>query len=134
MQPMTETSETTSDIENTLLSERIARARHAAGLTQEELADRMGIRDETVRAWEAERAAPRANRLAQLAGILNVPFLWLVGGRQRPPEVGDPNLAETARIEQKLKRAESLLVDLTLLLADIRRDVKWVQGELDADF
>ena len=58
--------------------DRLAGAREAAGLTQEELAQRLGVRLSTLEAWEDDMAEPRGNRLQMLAGLLNVSLTWLL--------------------------------------------------------
>lgn len=73
------------------LGDRIAAAREAAGLTQAELAQRLGVRRPTLRDWEDDRAEPRANRLQMLAGCLGVSLRWLMTG-----EGDDPPLATGA--------------------------------------
>ena len=54
--------------ETATFGDRLAGAREAAGLSQEELATRLGVRLETLEAWEDDLADPRANRLQMLAG------------------------------------------------------------------
>ncbi len=71
------------------LGDRVAAARQAAGLTQAGLAARLGVGSKVVSAWENDRSEPRANRLAMLAGLLNVSVTWLLTGRGDgvdPPE------------------------------------------------
>ena len=58
--------------------DRLAGAREAAGLTQEALAQRLGVRLTTLQAWEEDLAEPRGNRLQMLAGMLNVSLTWLL--------------------------------------------------------
>ena len=60
--------------------DRVAAAREYAGLTQGELAKRLGVRMATLRGWEDDRTEPRANRLSMLAGLLNVSITWLISG------------------------------------------------------
>jgi HTH-type transcriptional regulator, cell division transcriptional repressor len=61
--------------------DRLAAAREAANLSQDDLAQRLGVRDETIVAWEADEWEPRGNRLQMLAGMLNVSLMWLMTGR-----------------------------------------------------
>lgn len=61
--------------------DRLADARAAMGLGQEELAHRIGVRAKTLRGWEEDKAEPRANRLQMLAGVLNVSISWLLTGQ-----------------------------------------------------
>ncbi|WP_415184966.1 helix-turn-helix domain-containing protein [Phaeovulum sp.] len=60
--------------------DRLEGAREAAGMTQEALARRLGVRLTTLQAWEGDAADPRANRLQMLAGMLNVSLMWLLTG------------------------------------------------------
>ena len=60
--------------------DRLAAAREEAGLEQQDLARRLGIRLDTLRKWEEDRSEPRANRLSMIAGLLNVSIMWLLTG------------------------------------------------------
>ncbi len=60
--------------------DRVAGAREAAGMTQTQLARRMGIKKATLSGWENDLAEPRANKLSMLAGLLNVSIVWLLTG------------------------------------------------------
>lgn len=62
------------------LGGRISRAREACGMTTAQLARRLGIKTATLQSWESDRSEPRANRLATIAGILNVSLTWLIHG------------------------------------------------------
>ncbi len=67
--------------EQATLGDRIAAAREAAALSPDDLAQRLGVRATTVQAWENDRAEPRGNRMQMLAGMLNVPLIWLMTGQ-----------------------------------------------------
>lgn len=60
--------------------DRLTAAREAAGMTQEALAKRLGVKKSTLRNWENDLSEPRANRLSMLAGLLNVSMMWLING------------------------------------------------------
>lgn len=80
--------------------DRISGAREAAGLTQEQLAKRLGVRLTTVQSWEDDAAEPRANRLQMMAGMLNVSIRWLLTGEGEgldAPPAGPGALTETAQ-------------------------------------
>jgi transcriptional regulator with XRE-family HTH domain len=59
------------------ISERIRAARLAAGLTQKQLAARLGTHQSVVAGWE-RGLAPRAHRLPQIAAALGVTVAALV--------------------------------------------------------
>ncbi|TCP41397.1 Xre family transcriptional regulator [Rhodovulum marinum] len=67
--------------ETATFGDRLAGAREALGMTQTELAKRLGVKLKTVRAWEEDLAEPRANKLQMLAGVLNVSMMWLLNGQ-----------------------------------------------------
>lgn len=66
--------------------DRIAAAREGQGLSQKDLAKRLGIATKTLDAWENDLSEPRANRLQMLAGLLNVSLPWLLTGEGEGPE------------------------------------------------
>ncbi|MGV6847020.1 MAG: helix-turn-helix domain-containing protein [Marinibacterium sp.] len=82
--------------------DRMAGARESAGMSQAQLARRLGVKKATVLAWEEDRSDPRANRLSMMAGILNVSIMWLLTGEgegldaPEAPEAADSDLAAIA--------------------------------------
>lgn len=90
--------------------DRVAAAREALGMSEEELARRLGIKLKTVQAWEQDLSEPRANKLQMLAGVLNVSFRWLL--------TGDGTGVEAP--------VEALSSDLTGLLTELRQ----LRGEM----
>ena len=105
--------------------DRLESAREAAGLSAEELAQNLGVRDSTIEAWEADAWEPRANRMQMLAGMLNVSLMWLMTGKgdglPAPSDVSprpvSPALAEIVQlraqmelIAQKLQNAEKTMI------------------------
>lgn len=92
------------------LGDRIAAARLAAGLTQSGLAARLGVGEKMISSWENDRSEPRANRLAMLAGLLNVSVSWLlIGGGEgvAPPDAavaaGQPEPLSPLTIETPVR-------------------------------
>ena len=52
---------------------RIKELREAAGMTQKQVADTMGVLTSAVSNWESEVALPRARQLPLLAQVLGLP-------------------------------------------------------------
>lgn len=105
----------------TTLGSRLADAREAAGLDVEDLAARLGVKPRTIRAWEENRAEPRANRISMLAGLTSVSLRWLLTGMGKgpsgAPRAGDRDLIEelgllrrdAVRITDRLRFVEARL-------------------------
>jgi transcriptional regulator with XRE-family HTH domain len=86
--------------------DRLSAAREAAGLTQEDLAARLGVRMTTLQAWEDDGAEPRGNRLQMLAGMLNVSLMWLMSGEGDGldgPASGDTEENANAALRRELR-------------------------------
>ena len=97
--------------------DRLAAAREALGLSQSQLASRLGVRLGTVQNWEGDRSEPRANKLQMLAGLLNVSMIWMMtGGGAGAPVPGDGI-------------GESGSADLRELLTELR-EIRRLQGRL----
>ena len=93
--------------------DRLAGAREAAGLTQEDLAQRLGVTLDSLQAWEDDLSEPRGNRVQMLAGLLNVSIAWLLTGEGEG--VGAPS--------------DGGAVDLSPVLAELRE----MRGRLEAE-
>ncbi|WP_295582877.1 helix-turn-helix domain-containing protein [uncultured Oscillibacter sp.] len=68
------------------LNERIAAVRKAAGLTQEQLGERLGVTRQAVSKWESGQTAPDAATVARLCETLRVSADYVLLGRE--PESG----------------------------------------------
>ncbi len=92
--------------------DRLRAARRAGNLSRGELADKLGFKAKTVKAWERNEQEPRPDKMTKLAGLLNVSLKWLLTGddaeRQGP----------TAGMERRSLRQGS--TDLQGLLAELR--------------
>lgn len=62
----------------------IARYRREQGLTQQALADRLGVSDKAVSKWERDLSYPDARLLSQLAGELGISVDELLSGASAP--------------------------------------------------
>ena len=113
--------------ETATFGDRVAAAREQSGMTQGQLARRIGVKTSTLRGWEDDLSEPRANKLTMLAGMLNVSVIWLLTGEGAgvtQPREDDPaphgldevlhelreiraemhsNIERAGRLEKKLK-------------------------------
>ncbi len=68
------------------MSFRIRRARKNSRLTQEVVAERVGVTRGAMGHWEQGVTLPSTNHLRTLARVLNVPLDWLANGGPNPFE------------------------------------------------
>ncbi len=61
-------------------SARVRALRESAGLTQAQLADKVGLTNRAVGAWESGRSKPRLDKLSQLAETLGTTPYYLMNG------------------------------------------------------
>ncbi len=109
--------------------DRLEAAREAAGLSPEELALRLGVRDTTIADWEADAWEPRANRMQMLAGMLNVSLIWLMTGKGEgvAPPAMDENSGQAAR---KLSPALAEIVELRQQMEQIAQKLRAAEKQL----
>ncbi len=85
--------------EEDTLGGRISMARELSRLTIADAAKGLGVETSSWKAWETDRAAPRANRLTMMAGLLGVSPSWLLVGKGTGP-VDRPNPEMTTSVQQ----------------------------------
>ncbi|MBY6055583.1 helix-turn-helix transcriptional regulator [Leisingera daeponensis] len=97
--------------------DRVAAAREAAGMTQGQLARRIGVKKSTLSAWERDLSEPRANKLTMLAGLLNVSMSWLLTGEGE-------GMSEPAPLELEAGDFTSVLNELRALRSEMRQNAE----------
>lgn len=126
---MAESSEATGwfDADVATFGDRLAGAREAAGLTEEQFAKRLGVRLTTVQAWEDDAAEPRANRLQMMAGMLNVSIRWLLTGEGEGLDAPSPpgTLSDTAQTALKdLARMRAQMLALATEMGQMEKRLR----------
>lgn len=94
--------------ETSTFGDRLAAARENAGMTQQKLARRLGVRTATLEGWENDVSEPRANKLTMLSGILNVSLPWLLTGQGEGIEHPDDKATLSPEIGQMLMEIRDL--------------------------
>jgi transcriptional regulator with XRE-family HTH domain len=112
---------------------RIKLTRTRLGLSPQQLADRVGVTRKSLENWENDRSEPRGAKIMKLAGVLQVPMIWLLTGDTPPSSDRDPTVLETTSIAQKLDRAVALQRDLAALLIEVSADLSRLQRDLDEE-
>ena len=109
--------------------DRLEAAREAANMTQDELAQRLGVRDTTLASWEADEWEPRGNRLQMLAGMLNVSLVWLMTGKG--PGLGAPSDVGALPLGARMALAE--MAHLREQMQDLGRDLLRAEQKLETE-
>lgn len=101
------------------LSENIRQKRKASGLSQEQLAEQMGVSRQAVTKWESGQSAPSTENLIRLSKLLNTTVEQLTDVQPKPQESASPiqsddiaaqmlDLMEKRKSEKHLLRKKSL--------------------------
>ncbi|PPB80162.1 helix-turn-helix protein [Albidovulum inexpectatum] len=107
--------------------DRLAAAREAAGLSQSDLAQRLGIRKKTLIQWETDRTEPRANRLQMLAGMLGVSIRWLLTGEGEGIELdedGQPLRRDAAGVIAEIRELRTALGTIATRLGQLEKRLR----------
>ncbi len=103
------------------IGNRIAAARRAAGLSQEGLAERIGVSRQAVAKWEADASLPGADNLQELARALSTSCDELLTGT--PPAAGGG-----ADLLPLLKSMQALIESQEAGRRTARRRTRWAVG------
>lgn len=86
------------------LGEKIASARKEKGMTQEMLAEQLGVTRQAVARWETGLSVPDAGMLVRIAGALDTTVNDLLG--EEEPEQGRDLAAELEALNRQLAERE----------------------------
>ncbi len=107
------------------IGKRITYARESKNYDVNQLSDRVGVKAETILAWEGDERDPRANRLLRLAGALDVSFAWLMVGQDYEPDEAE-TAGRLSSMEGKLQRIRHLYAELGSLITSLEQDTRFM--------
>ena len=120
---MNEMSNWFSD-ETATIGDRIAGAREASGLSQSEMARKLGVKVKTIRGWENDLTEPRANKLQMLSGLLNVSLMWLLNGEGQGVDAPVDEQPITKDVHELLLELREIRVDMDAAAERLARTEK----------
>ena len=88
----------------TAFGSRLHSAREAAGLTQSQVAEKLGITQTAYALWERRSVALRPEQIIRVAEVLNVPIDFLFGKDSKPSGRG----GSVSKLQKLLEAASSL--------------------------
>ena len=112
------------------IGKRIALLRKEKGLTQEELANHMGVSPQAVSKWENDQTCPDISALPKLAELLGVTVDELLTGREElpavrvlPPEERKDPRDMLLRITVDSKDGDRIRVNLPIALVEASMEI-----------
>ena len=112
------------------IGKRIGLLRRQKGLTQEELANHMGVSPQAVSKWENDQTCPDISALPKLAGLLGVTVDALLSGKEEqpavrllPPEQRKDPKDMLLRITVDSKDGDRVRVNLPIALVEASMDI-----------
>ena len=98
----------------------IADIRKRKGMTQAELAEKLGIQQSSINRWENDHVKPRVATLEKIAAILKVPIHELLLGKEGVASSLNINDLELVELLEELpKLDEDQLAALKLIIRDM---------------
>ncbi|MCB1421437.1 MAG: helix-turn-helix domain-containing protein [Nitratireductor sp.] len=107
-------------VDSDTLGSRIFRARDAAGLKREAVAQNIGIKSSTLDSWEKDRSEPKAHHVVRLSGMLGVSPSWMLGGIGKAP-LSDTLTDEVRMIRRQLEEIKSFRDQTTAAIESIEK-------------
>lgn len=90
-------------------SEKLLELRRREGLSQEQLADRLGVTRQSVSKWESGTAVPELSKLIALSELFSVSVDYLVKDHLEEPErPSEPPVPSTAKLEAQVEEISRL--------------------------
>ena len=68
---------------------RLAQARRGQNMTQEQLAEKLGVTRQAVSRWESDTAYPETDKIVRMAALFGVSCDYLLGASNEPSPTGD---------------------------------------------
>lgn len=77
---------------------RLAQARRGQNLTQEQLAEKLGVTRQAVSRWESDTAYPETDKIVRMAALFGVSCDYLLGVSNEPELAGDKPPSPVTRL------------------------------------
>lgn len=109
-----------------MLSEKIRELRRRAGLSQEELAEKLNVSRQAISKWELGTAVPTADKLVDIADFFGVSLDFLM--RENSERLNVPSKAVTPEKPHKRRKTAAILLLSAAVFLGIVVLVLYVNG------
>lgn len=103
-------------MKNTTLGAMIATARKEKGMTQLDLANKLGVTDKAVSKWERDLCCPDIHTLPKLAQLLDLTVDQLVQTESKPEPIGRKN---AEKLLDMILKAMPLAMGIALIVTSV---------------
>lgn len=103
--------------------DRLTAAREQTGLSQADLARKLGVKKATLIGWEDDLNEPRANRLQMLSGLLGVSLRWLLTGEGQDVDA-EPSPDADLSLLSEIREIRSQMLEASQRLAKLEKRLR----------
>ena len=96
-------------------NEKLIKLRKAAGLSQEELGNKLNVARQTVSKWELGETTPEMDKLVKMSEIFNISLDELVKDENREPQINNTNTQKLAGMMIKILKGIGILLIIILI-------------------
>jgi len=107
------------------LSENILQLRKALGLSQEQLAEQVGVSRQSISKWETGQSVPELDKVVALSRVFGVSTDTLLGNKTETEDTAEPATMDSY-VRANLLRRFFTLGCVTVLVGVIALAVEWV--------
>lgn len=109
-------------MDQTVIGEFITRKRKEENMTQEQLAERIGVSNKTVSKWERGTCMPDYSTVERLCQVLDISIGELIDGKEKHiPAADNSAVLELMQKREQLKRRKIRLIGWILIAAGIAK-------------
>ena len=96
-------------------NEKLINLRKSAGLSQEELGNKLDVARQTVSKWELGETTPEMDKLVKMSEIFNISLDELVEDENREPQINNTNTQKLAGMMIKILKGIGIFLVIILI-------------------
>lgn len=96
-------------------NEKLVKLRKEAGLSQEELGNKLNVARQTVSKWELGETTPEMDKLVKMSEIFNISLDELVKDENREPQINNTNTQKLAGMMIKILKGIGIFLVIILI-------------------
>ena len=108
-----------------MYGEKIKSKRKENKLSQEELANKLGITRQAISKWETEKATPTMTNLRELSEVFGVEMAYFIGDNKEEIEEKDKKEENIRKVnKKKISQIPPIIFDKTIVVSRVTETVK----------